>query len=402
MITQILNIFFISSLNGNCTFIYHLQKFANQAWITKNFLALITRENINFALNALKNNFGQKRSTAHFALLFLKHLNASLSSPFASIRCVYLQLCGPGEDISNARDPLSPWNWKKHSWRGRTTTWRPSSLSHGGASVLLEWDARVLHTRAHAHDRNQAEDPGRSFRATTGGARRRDEERRRQLRERAPTGPRMGTLGSLGRESVAREKRVRKKMIGQDLRYKKRFVPLALLRPYDILSPGLRTHGDHGLEDRGGFCSWPRPELRTKRIRGSILLPWTNKLQRTCVHARCLWPAPHPLPLPSIHVGPFTYRFFHHYVPSTQGLLYTCLSFFFLFFFIRSVFSPTFTMWYVFYMWSYCRAVLRVLLWREMYSKGLSKRYKFTRIHVLMSLHAKLFSNMCSEKFFAI
>lgn len=25
--------------------------------------------------------------------------------------------------------------------------------------------------------------------------------------------------------------------------------------------------------ERGGFCSWPRPELRTKRIRGSILLP---------------------------------------------------------------------------------------------------------------------------------
>jgi len=74
----------------------------------------------------------------------------------------------------------------------------------------------------------------------------------------------------------AREKRVRKKMIGQDLRYKKRFVPLAhvLARPYGIPFPGAKNARRSRSRGRaGGFCSWPRPELRTKRIRAPFFFP---------------------------------------------------------------------------------------------------------------------------------
>lgn len=75
---------------------------------------------------------------------------------------------------------------------------------------------------------------------------------RRQLRERAPYDSRMGPSAPWEQRG---KKRVRKKMIGQDLRYKKRFVPLARapVRPYGILSPGLRTHGDSGSRGSRGF-----------------------------------------------------------------------------------------------------------------------------------------------------
>lgn len=130
------------------------------------------------------------------------------------------------------------------------------------------------YARAHA----TGGDPGRSFRATTGGGRR--------TGRRGDSCANAGTLAARGwdprlsserderaskreregRRRVAREKRVRmKKMIGQDLRYKKKICPpRAPVRPYDILSPGAKKRTAI-TADRGGFCSWPRPELRDEK-----------------------------------------------------------------------------------------------------------------------------------------
>jgi len=85
-----------------------------------------------------------------------------------------------------------------------------------------------------------------------------------------------GPLSSSGRararkrkEERAREKRVRKKMIGQDLRYKKRFVPLAhvLARPYGIPFPGAKNarRSRRSREDaQGVFAAGPVPNYRRK------------------------------------------------------------------------------------------------------------------------------------------
>ena len=115
---------------------------------------------------------------------------------------------------------------------------------------------------------------------------RRRETRRRQLREKgAQRSVSDGVVGKRVREKRKRRKR-KKKMIGQDLRYKKRFVPphRPIERRYPFLE-GKRTHGDHRRRGTTVFAAGPRPELPTKRIRGSILLAWTSKLERTCVHA---------------------------------------------------------------------------------------------------------------------
>lgn len=126
------------------------------------------------------------------------------------------------------------------------------------------------------------------------------------------------------------------------------------MRPYGILSRGLRTHGDHdarGSSKRGGFCSWSRPELRTKRIRGSILLPGrisskgpasmrdASDLQHLVL--RC---CPR---FTSGSSGPSTYRFLHHCDPSTRRLMCPpSLLFFFFFFSLSTQFSPTSAMSY--------------------------------------------------------
>lgn len=93
-------------------------------------------------------------------------------------------------------------------------------------------------------------------------------------------------------------------MIGQDLRYKKRFVPphRPIERRYPFLE-GKRTHGDHRRRGTTVFAAGPRPELPTKRIRGSILLAWTSKLERTCVHAR------------EMHLTCFCFFFLRHSCP---------------------------------------------------------------------------------------
>lgn len=63
-------------------------------------------------------------------------------------------------------------------------------------------------------------------------------------------------------------------MIGQDLRYKKRFVPLARARarPYGILSPGLRTHGDQARIE-GVFAAGPVPNYGRKGFGGPFFFP---------------------------------------------------------------------------------------------------------------------------------
>lgn len=81
--------------------------------------------------------------------------------------------------------------------------------------------------------------------------------------------------------------------------------------------------------ERGGFCSWPRPELWTKRIRGSILLPGrisskgpasmrdASDLRHLILRCPRFTSGPPGAP-------PSTYRFLHHCDPSTRRLLCTC------------------------------------------------------------------------------
>jgi len=134
-------------------------------------------------------------------------------------------------------------------------------------------------------------------------------------------------------------------MIGQDLRYKKRFVPLAhvLARPYGIPFPGAKNARRSRSRGRaGGFCSWPRPELRTKRIRAPFFFPGrispkgpASMRDASDLHL-ILYRCPR---FTSGAPGPSTYRSFCYYVPSTRRLLseHTCLRFSF---FLSSLFAP--------------------------------------------------------------
>lgn len=107
---------------------------------------------------------------------------------------------------------------------------------------------------SHAHDRNRRRFRAILLRAATEKERAGRGERR-QLREwGGALRVANGTLGSLGRARTAREKRVRKKMIGQDLRYKKKICPPRAGAPLRYPFPeGLRTHGDHGPRGLRGF-----------------------------------------------------------------------------------------------------------------------------------------------------
>lgn len=112
------------------------------------------------------------------------------------------------------------------------------------------------------------------------------------------------------------------------------------MRPYDILSPGLRTHGDHGgPRIEGVFAAGPVPNYGTKRIRGSILLPGrisskgpASMRDASDLHLvlRCRCPRFTSRAVLS-PFGSSTYRSLHHCATSTQRLLCMCLLFLSLF-----------------------------------------------------------------------
>lgn len=231
-------------------------------------------------------------------LILLEMSNASPPNPFASIS-LHLSIV---MRTSRMRVILCPHEIGRNTRQDNEAT---AELSHGGSSTasVLPWIGSACNTYAcsHAHDAQPEEIQGDPFARPL--RKRRQDEARGDSCANGPLRVANGTLASAPWDArAAREKRVRKKMIGQDLRYKKRFVPLAPVRPYDILSPRAKNARRSRARGSRGFL-----QLAPSRItdeKDSILLPWTNKLQRTCVHARCLWPAPHPLPLSSIHVGP--------------------------------------------------------------------------------------------------